>query len=84
MTRVELTLQPPRKVIKFLLCSGVKTNEKATIIIPRRILCQERIMETEEIQHQLQKNLESTLQEIVDLDAHIEMLKVCVKPRPFK
>ena len=41
-------------------------------------------METEEIQHQLQKNLESTLQEIVDLDAHIEMLKVCVKPRPFK
>ena len=41
-------------------------------------------METEEIQHQLQKNLESTLQEIVDLDAHIEMLKVCVKPRPLK
>jgi hypothetical protein len=32
-------------------------------------------METEEVQHQLQKNLELTLQEIVDLDAHIEMLK---------
>jgi hypothetical protein len=42
---------------------------------PRHLLLQERIMETEEIQHQLQKNLESTLQEIVDLDAHIEMLK---------
>jgi hypothetical protein len=36
----------------------------------------ERIMETEEVQHQLQKNLEATLQEIVDLDAHIDMLKV--------
>ncbi len=33
-------------------------------------------METEEVQHQLQKNLEATLQEIVDLDAHIDMLKV--------
>jgi hypothetical protein len=33
-------------------------------------------METEEVQQQLQKNLESTLQEIVDLDSHIETLKV--------
>jgi hypothetical protein len=40
----------------------------------------ERIMETEEVQHQLQKNLEATLQEIVDLDAHIDMLKVKMSP----
>ncbi len=37
-------------------------------------------METEEVQHQLQKNLEATLQEIVDLDAHIDMLKVKMSP----